>query len=192
MSDLVVFMNVTLDGVIQAPARADEDTRDGFSHGGWSTPYADGSVGRIASERMSDTQALVLGRRTYEDILPYWNRTGGPFKQMLNDATKYVASTTLHEPLPWPNSRVLGEPVTDGVADLRKESGGDLVVLGSGELVRSLMGRDLIDRYVLLIHPLVLGEGQRLYPDGAPASAMRLTDSTTTPTGLVIATYQVH
>ena len=191
MSGLVVFMSVTLDGVMQAPGRPDEDRRGGFEHGGWATPYADETSARAAREGMGQTRGLLLGRRTYEDILPYWNRTGGPFKAMLNESPKYIASTTLREPLAWPNSTLIQGDTAVAVADLRRQPGGDLVILGSGELVRSLMGHDLIDRYMLQVHPLVLGQGQRLFPDGVPMSAMRLTDSVTTPTGVAILTYQV-
>ena len=189
MSDVVVFMSLTLDGVMQAPGRPDEDRRGGFEHGGWATPYADEATGRMAADGMANTGALILGRRTYEDILPFWNTAGGPFKDMLNDTTKYIASRTLHEPLVWPNSTLLAGDAVDGVASLRARPDRDLVILGSGDLVRSLMRRDLVDRYVLLIHPIVLGGGQRLFGDGVPTAALRLVDSRATSTGVTMATY---
>ena len=189
MSDVIVFMSLTLDGVMQAPGRPDEDRRGDFEHGGWATPYADAATGRLAAEGMADTGVLVLGRRTYQDILAHWNGAGGPFKEMLNGTPKYVASRTLREPLPWPRSTLLEGDAVDAVADLRRQPGKGLVILGSGDLVRSLMRRDLIDRYVLLIHPIVLGEGQRLFDDGAPTTALRLVDSRTTSTGITMATY---
>jgi dihydrofolate reductase len=190
MSRLVVINNVTLDGVMQAPGRADEDTRDGFEHGGWGAPYFDAVMGEVMGKRMARPGALLLGRRTYEDFAAFWpGRTDNPFTPVLNERRKYVISNTLHEPLPWSNSTLLtGDPV-QAVAAL-KERSDDLGVLGSGELIRTLMPHGLIDEYVLSIHPLVLGSGRRLFADEAARAALRLVDSTTTSTGVVIATYQ--
>lgn len=192
MSRVVVNMSLTLDGVMQAPGRPDEDTRGGFEHGGWAPPYFDPVVmGRAAAEAMAKTPALLFGRRTYEDFYSVWpKRTGNPFTEVLNNSPKYVASTTLKEPLPWSNSTLLSGDAAGGVATLKEQPGKDLVVLGSGELVRSLMRLNLVDEYVLSIHPLVLGSGRRLFPDGGPFAALRLVDTKTTATGVVIATYQ--
>ncbi|HYN16766.1 MAG TPA: dihydrofolate reductase family protein, partial [Actinomycetes bacterium] len=133
---------------------------------------------------------LLLGRRTYEDFFSFWpHQTDSPFTEVLDSTRKYVASTTLREPLPWRNSELLAGDAADAVAALKERPGDDLTVLGSGELVRSLMRRDLIDEYVLLIHPLVLGSGRRMFPEGVQA-ALRLADSVTTTTGVLIATYQ--
>jgi dihydrofolate reductase len=190
MRRVVVINHVTLDGVMQAPGRPDEDTRDGFEHGGWGARNSDEVMGRAMGERMASSGALLLGRRTYEDFHAFWpQQTGNPYTDVLNRAQKYVASTTLSEPLPWMNSTLL-EDVPAAVAELKQQPGKDLVVLGSGELVRSLMGADLIDAYVLMIHPLVLGGGRKLFPEGATHSALRLTDSVTTTTGVVIASYE--
>ncbi len=189
MAKIVAFISVTLDGVMQAPGRPDEDTRGGFEHGGWATKYADEDSGKFAAEGMATTGALLLGRRTYEDLLTSWNEQGGPFKDMLNNTPKYVASTTLAEPLPWPNSTLLEGDAVEAVARLRDEPGKDIVVLGSGDLLRSLMRRRLVDRFVLLVHPLVLGSGQRLFDDGVPDADLRLEDSKTTSTGVIAATY---
>jgi dihydrofolate reductase len=186
---LVAFISVTLDGVMQAPGRPDEDTRGGFEHGGWATSYADQDSGRIAQQSMATTGFLLMGRRTYEDLLSSWNKQGGPFKDILNNTPKYVASTTLSEPLPWPNSTLLEGDAADAVVRLRKEPGKDIVVLGSGELLRGLMKRGLVDVYVLQIHPLVLGTGQRLFDDGVPDVGLRLEDSKTTSTGVIVASY---
>ncbi len=187
MSKVVVFTNLTLDGVMQAPGRPDEDRRGGFEHGGWATPYA---TMEAAEESMANTGALLLGRRTYEDFYTVWpNRTDNPFTAVLNNTQKYVASTTLSEPLSWSNSTLLKGDAAEAVASLKEEPGKDLVVLGSGELVQSLMRRNLVDAYVLLIHPLVLGSGRRLFPDGGAVAALRLVDTKTTTTGVVIATY---
>jgi dihydrofolate reductase len=188
MSKVVVFTNLTLDGVMQAPGRPDEDRRGGFEHGGWATPYA---TMEAAEESMAYTGALLLGRRTYEDFYTVWpNRTDNPFTAVLNNTQKYVASTTLSEPLSWSNSTLLKGDAAEAVARLKEEPGKDLVVLGSGELVQSLMQRNLVDSYVLLIHPLVLGSGRRLFADGGVFAALRLVATRTTTTGVVIATYQ--
>jgi dihydrofolate reductase len=189
MSKVVVFMNLTLDGVMQAPGRPDEDRRGGFEHGGWAMPYA---TMEAAEESMAYTGALLLGRRTYEDFYAVWpNRTDNPFTAVLNNTQKYVASTTLEEPLSWSNSTLLKGDAAEAVARLKEELGKDLVILGSGELVQSLMRRNLVDEYVLLIHPLVLGSGRRLFADGGAFAALRLVGTKTTTTGVVIATYQL-
>jgi dihydrofolate reductase len=192
MTDIVVFISLTLDGVMQAPARPDEDRRGGFEHGGWAVPYSDDPVqGQVVAESMATTGALLLGRRTYEDFYSVWpNRTDNPFTEVLNNATKYVASRTLREPLPWQNSVLLSGDAADEVARLRQEPGKDIVILGSGALARSLMARNLIDRYLLQIHPLVLGSGQRLFPDDGSMAKLRLLDSKSTGKGIVIATYE--
>src|SRR5713101_4820969 len=140
MSRIVAFVSLTLDGVMQAPGRPDEDRRGGFEHGGWATPYADSVQASLAGESMTSTGALLFGRRTYEDLYAVWpNRTDNPFTEVLNNTPKYVASTTLKEPLPWMNSTLLKGDATDAVARLKQQPGKDIVVLGSGELVQSLM-----------------------------------------------------
>jgi dihydrofolate reductase len=143
---------------------------------------------RWALECPSD--GLLLGRRSYEDMLSYWNTQDSPFKDMLNSAPKYVASRTLREPLPWPNSTLLDADLVEAVARLRQQPGKDLNVMGSGELIRTLMPHNLIDEYLLFIHPLVLGAGRRLFDDGGPPASLRLVDSTVSTTGVLIATYQ--
>jgi dihydrofolate reductase len=188
MSKVVVFTNLTLDGVMQAPGRRDEDRRGGFEHGGWAVPYA---AMAQAGDSMANTGALLLGRRTYEDFYAFWpNQTNNPYTEMLNNIQKYVASTTLKEPLSWSNSTLLKGDAAEAVARLKQEPGKDLVVMGSGELVQSLMRRNLIDEYVLLIHPLVLGSGRHLFTDGGAFAALRLVSAKTTNNGVVIATYQ--
>jgi dihydrofolate reductase len=191
MSKIVVFELVTLDGVMQAPGRADEDRRGGFEHGGWATSYADPVMGKAAGESMASTGAMLFGRRTYEDFYSVWpKRTdGNPFTEVLNNTPKYVASTTLKEPLPWINSTLLKGDATDAVARLREKPGKNIVVLGSGELVRSLLQRNLVDELVLQVHPVILGSGRRLFADGGSFAALRLVDTKTTTTGVVIATY---
>jgi dihydrofolate reductase len=191
---IVVMNHVTLNGVMQGPGRADEDTRGGFTHGGWGnrsvTP--DDAVGKAMGERMDAGGGLagwLFGRRTYEELLASWNAQGGPFKDALNNSAKYVASTTLKEPLPWPNSTLLHGDTVDAVRALKAQSGGVLAIMGSGVLIGSLMAANLIDEYLLMIHPLVLGTGRRLFPGGVHVS-LQLTDSVTTATGVLIATYE--
>jgi dihydrofolate reductase len=194
MSRIVVMNHVTLDGVMQGPGRADEDTRGGFSHSGWGhlSEVPGDAVGKAMGERMAAGGGLtgwLFGRRTYEDLLSYWNQQpDSPFGPMLNNSPKYVASTTLKQPLPWPNSTLLRGDVADAVGTLKAQSDGVLAIMGSGELIRSLMAADLIDEYLLMIHPLVLGTGRRLFPEKVDIS-LRLT-SFTTATGVVIATYE--
>jgi dihydrofolate reductase len=192
MRKIVVTTSVTLDGVMQAPARPDEDRRGGFEHGGWAVPYPDSVMAQKMGEGMARPGSLLLGRRTYEDFFAVWpnRRDGNPYTEVLNNRQKYVASRTLREPLPWRNSTLLEGDAAEAVARLREEPGGDIGVLGSGELLETLMRHQLIDLYVLLIHPLVLGSGRRLFPDGGPSTPLRLVDSVTTTTGVVIATYE--
>lgn len=188
---VVVINHLSLDGVMQAPGRADEDTRGDFEHGGWALPYGDAVMGEAMGARMAQGGGLLLGRRTYEDLLSYWNtRPDSPFMDALNNSPKYIPSTTLAESLPWPNSTLLKGDIADAVGDLKARPGRDLHILGSGALIQSLRGHDLIDEYLLTIHPLVLGTGRRLFADGGPFCALHLIDSTTTTTGVVIATYQ--
>lgn len=192
MRKIVVFMSLTLDGVMQAPGRPDEDRRDGFQHGGWALPYADPEMGKAAGESMATTGGLLFGRRTYEDFYSVWpKRTdNNPFTEVLNNTQKYVASTTLKDPLPWINSTLLEGDAAAAVARLKEQPGKDIVVLGSGDLLQSLIRCNLIDVYVLQIHPLILGSGRRLFNDGDARAALQLVDTKTTSTGVVIATYQ--
>lgn len=191
MSELVVIEHLTLDGVMQAPGRPDEDLRGGFKHGGWAVPNNDEVMGRMMGEGMGQGGPLLFGRRTYEDFYNVWpGQKDNPFTEVLNNTQKYVASTTLTEPLPWSNSTLLKGDIAEAVAGLKGQPGGDIGVLGSGELVQSLMRHNLVDKYVLMTHPLVLGSGRRLFPDGSPFATLRLTNSVTTTTGVVIATYE--
>ena len=187
MSKVVVFTNLTLDGVMQAPGRPDEDRRGGFEYGGWGAPYA---AMTQAGESVADTN-LLLGRRTYEDFYAVWpNRTDNPFTPVLNNIHKYVASTTLAEPLPWSNSTLLKGDAAEAVAKLKEKSDKNFLIMGSGELIQSLMRHNLIDEYILLIHPLVLGSGRHLFTDGGTFATFRLVGTKTTNSGVVIATYQ--
>jgi dihydrofolate reductase len=191
MSKIMAFENVTLDGVMQAPAYADEDRRGGFEHGGWAMPYADEAASRAAASGMTETGAVLLGRVTYEDFASVWpNQPDNPFGKFLNASRKYVASRTLKEPLAWENSTLLDGDVGDAVARLRDEPGKNVLILGSGELLRALLKRGLVDEITLQIHPLVLGDGIRLFDGDGTLAKFRLADSTTTSTGVVVATYR--
>ena len=188
MSKVVVLTNLTLDGVMQGPARPDEDRRGGFEHGGWAAPYA---AMEATGNNFASAGALLFGRRTYENFYAVWpKQTNSPYTEFLNTIPKYVASTTLKEPLPWSNSTLLKGDAAQAVSQLKQQPGKDLLIMGSGELIQSLMRANLIDDYVLLTHPLVLGSGRRLFPDGGAAATLRLVATSTTDKGVVIATYQ--
>lgn len=191
MGRIIAVESVTLDGVMQAPGRLDEDARGGFAHGGWAVPYGDEVTGRAMGESMATTTALLFGRRTWEDFAAFWPKQTepNPFTDRLNRTTKYVASTTLSEPLSWENSTLLAGELPHAVAALKSEVDGDIVILGSGALVRSLLPHDLIDEFLLLVHPLLLGSGQKLFPEGYEGS-LALVDSQTTTTGVVIGRYR--
>jgi dihydrofolate reductase len=189
---VTVISGVTLDGVVQAPARPDEDTRGGFSHGGWAVPYGDEAATAAWGEVVAKATGgggFLLGRRTYLDIMEAWSKRapGHRYTATLTQTPKYVASATLTEPLPWENSILLTDPVHQ-VHGLKREK--ELVIMGSGALVQSLSRAGLIDEYVLLITPLVLGEGRRLFPAGFPYTRLALTHAKPSATGVVIATYQ--
>jgi dihydrofolate reductase len=185
------ILSITLDGVVQAPGRPDEDTRGGFDRGGWAEPYNDEVMARRMGEGMASSGAMLFGRRTYQDFYGYWpQQTDNPFTPYLEQVTKYVASNTLFEPLPWQNSILLAGDAASSVAELKSGPGPALSIVGSAQLVRSLLAAELIDRYVLLIHPLVLGQGRRLFAEEGPGVDFELVDSLTTTKGVIIATYQ--
>jgi dihydrofolate reductase len=180
MGKITAVCNVTLDGVMQAPGRPDEDTRNGFEYGGWATPYSQDAMGRVLGSRAGTDGGMLLGRQTYEDFADFWpNQPANPYTDALNKQQKYVVSTTLTAPN-WVNSQVIAP--TD-IPALKAEQ--SLVILGSGHLIRSIP--DLIDEYILLIHPLILGSGQKLF--GNTHQNLQLTDSVTTTTAVIIATY---
>jgi dihydrofolate reductase len=189
MGKVVVMNSVSLDGVMQAPGRPDEDTRGGFAHGGWGVPYGDEATVAKMGERMGEDRAFLFGRRTYEQLLSSWNARGGPFKAALNDADKFVASSSPATRLEWPNSTLLHGDVPAVVAELKEKSPTNLVIMGSGVLIASLMAAEVIDEYLLIIAPVVLGSGRRMFPDGVRAT-LRLTESMTTDKGVVLATYE--
>ncbi len=193
MRQIVVNNNVTLDGVMQAPARPDEDRRGDFEHGGWATPYFDSVMAEAAGEGMAGGGAMLFGRRTYEDFATIWPNMpdDDQFAGFLNKAEKFVVSRSLTEPLSWANSTLPSGDAAESVGRLKETDGPDLVILGSGELIRSLMPHDLIDEFRLLIHPLVLGSGRRLFEGEGTFQKFQLVDTKNTTTGVIIATYRL-
>ena len=193
MRTITVSNSVTLDGVMQAPGRPDEDRRGGFEHGGWANPYFDPVMIESAGVEMGRGTEMLFGRRTYDDFAGVWPHmpADNPFTKVLNDARKHVVSNSLSEPLAWNNSSLLRGRAEDSVRALKAQDGPDLVILGSGELLRSLLRHDLIDEIRLLIHPLVLGSGRRMFDDDLPLTRFKLTDSQPTTTGVIIARYQL-
>jgi dihydrofolate reductase len=189
MGKLVVTNHITLDGVMQAPGRPSEDTRDSFEHGGWAAPNIDDVIGKFLGVGTMQGGTMLLGRLTYEHFYDFWPKQtdDNPFTPVLNRAQKYVASTTLKEPLPWENSTLISEDVPGKVAQLRDEH--DIAVLGSGDLIQTLMEHSLVDEFVLMIHPVVLGSGRKLFPEGATKTKLELTESATTTTGVFIGRY---
>ncbi|WP_250036284.1 dihydrofolate reductase family protein [Paractinoplanes maris] len=191
MRSISSTMFVSLDGVVQGLGRPDEDTRGGFTHGGWGPRYNDEVMGRVLGEGMAQAGDLLFGRRTWQDFAKVWGRAtdGNPFSELMNGATKYVASRTLDDAGDWENSILLRGDAVETVTALRAQPGGDLAVNGSPSLVRSLHAAGLIDHYTLLIHPLTLGSGLRLFEGPAPMVELELTDSVATTTGVIIASY---
>jgi dihydrofolate reductase len=195
MGRIVVMNHVTLDGVMQGPGRLEEDTRGGFTQGGWGQRSAasDDACRRAMGERMSAGGGLagwLFGRWTYEELLRHWNQQpDNPFAPALNNTPKYVVSATLTEPLRWPNSTLLHDNVATAVRDLKAHTPGVLAIMGSGVLIGSLMATDLIDEYLLMIHPLVLGAGRRLFGEKLVAT-LTLQDCSTSDAGVVIARYE--
>jgi dihydrofolate reductase len=184
-------MSITLDGVVQGLGRPDEDTRGGFTHGGWGQGYSDEVMAAEMAKGMRRPGDMLFGRRTWQDFIGAWSHStdGNPFTTHLNAATKYVASTTLADAGAWQNSILLRGNATETVADLKAQPGGDLSIIGSAALVHDLHAAGLIDRYTLLIHPLTLGTGTRLFQGPAPLTKFELTGSVATSTGVIIAHY---
>jgi dihydrofolate reductase len=191
MRSIAVTMWVTLDGVVQGLGRPDEDTRGGFAHGGWGQRYNDEVLGREMAKAMANPGDMLFGRRTWQDFSAAWGllTDGNPVTTHMNTATKYVVSRTLKDTDAWQNSTLLPGEAIDTVAELKARPGRDLSIIGSASLVRSLHAAALIDRYTLLIHPLTLGGGARLFEGPAPLTEFELTGSVTTPKGVIIAQY---
>lgn len=192
MAKMVAIDFMTLDGVVQAPAYPEEDTDGGFRHGGWHLGFFDDVSRNWAVEGVARAGGFVFGRRTYENMAAYWPHAPAAEQALagpLNSLPKYVASTTLTEPLAWSNSTLLDGDVVEAVAALKDGDGGDLNVLGSTRLVRTLLEHDLLDEFRLMIDPVVVGGGKRLFPEDAALRRLRLLDTRVTSTGAIIATW---
>jgi dihydrofolate reductase len=191
MRKLVVIEFLSLDGVYQAPGDPNEDTEGGFRHGGWQRPYFDDVLGVAAAQGMAETDAHLFGRKTYEIMAAYWPTapSDDPFAQHLNSVAKYVASRTLQK-VEWQNSTLIREDLVDEVTKLKDQPGKTIAVLGSGNLVRTLIEHDLVDEYSLAVYPIVLGRGKKLFPGSDRALRLRLVDSKPTTTGGLLLTYE--
>jgi dihydrofolate reductase len=188
---LVVTTFLTLDGVMQAPGGPEEDPSDGFSLGGWSVTQWDDVMVEHMGEGMwgSKEFGLILGRKTYEIFAAHWPHSDEPGAELLNSANKYVASTTL-DSVDWANSKLLEGDVPSAIARLKEEDGPELQVHGSANLIQTLLKHDLVDEFRLMIFPVVVGKGKRLFGDGTTPGGLKQTDSKTSTTGVVIATYE--
>ena len=192
MGKLIVTEFTTLDGVAQAPGGPDEDHEGGFTHGGWQAPLTDPEAGDVMFEQASTMDALLLGRKTYEIFANYWPTAPEeiPFTGLLNRVPKYVASRTLAGPLDWQGSTVVGESLADEIAAL-KQRHDELHVIGSLDLVQSLLRFDLVDRLNLWLYPVLLGTGKHVFADGTVPAALRLVESVTYPSGTLHLTYDL-
>jgi len=191
MSTLTAFESITLDGVMQGVGRPDEDTRNGFTMGGWSTGYQDDVLMTYSGEGMATRPGMLFGHRTYVDVLDFWSSIGpNPFIDAMLAADKFVASRSADTELAYPNSTLLAGDAIKTVAALKKSYGRDLMVMGSGELVRTLSAAGLVDRFALQIYPIVLGSGTRLFGDGDRVE-LRLERSIPTTTGVLITEHSV-
>jgi dihydrofolate reductase len=192
MPRIVVSEFLTLDGVMQAPGDPNEDRSGGFEQGGWQLAYFDDIFGSVMMDAFAAAGGLLLGRRTYENFAAHWPKqpADDPLAGMMNGLQKYVVSTTLTEPLAWQNSTLIKTDVAGRVAQLKEGSGKEIQVIGSGELVQALIQHDLVDAYRLMVHPLVLGSGKRLFRQGTAPTRLRLVDTKPTSTGVLILTYE--
>jgi dihydrofolate reductase len=191
MGKLVVTEFLTLDGVAQAPGEPDEDREGGFTHGGWQAPLLDQESGNVMFEKARSMDALLLGRKTYEIFAGYWPSAPEetPFTGLLNSVPKYVASRTLAGPLSWQGSMLVGDDFTEGIAAV-KDRHEEVHVIGSLDLVQSLLRFGLVDRLNLWLYPLLLGSGKQVFADGTVPTALRLTESVTYPNGTLHVAYE--
>ena len=191
MRKIIVCTFLSLDGVMQAPGGRDEDAESGFEHGGWQKPVSDDEVGAAIAGWYETSDAMLLGRKTYDLFAAYWPTAAppNPFTHPMNRMRKYVASRTLTS-LEWENSTLLEGDVADAVRELKASDGGDINVVGSGDLAQTLMRHDLVDEYRLTIHPVIIGTGKRLFADGAVPTALEPVSVSTTKSGTVVGVYR--
>lgn len=192
MRKLIVAEFITLDGVIQAPGAADEDTAGGFPYGGWTAPYWHDAIGEHFFQAMSQADALLLGRKTWQihggafEPMP----EGDPFGDVMNNMPKYVVSTTLKSPSGWRNSTLISSNVVEEVRTLKNQSGKNILMDGSSVLIHTLVENDLVDEFSLHVYPIVLGSGKRLFPEGKRIK-LKLIESQALPTGVVFQRFEV-
>ena len=191
MRMLRVIEFLSLDGVMQGPGSPEEDTEGGFRHGGWQRPYFDEVLGASAAEGMAATDGYLFGRKTYEKMAAYWPTApdDDPYAKHLNSTPKYVASRTLQD-VEWENSTLIKGDVVEEVAKLKEQPGKNIAVLGSGDLVQTLIEHDLVDEFFLAVFPIVVGSGKRLFREADEIRRLSLVDSNTTGTGGLILTYR--
>ncbi|MFE6200710.1 dihydrofolate reductase family protein [Streptomyces sp. NPDC057838] len=191
MRRIIVCTFLSLDGVMQAPGGPDEDSESGFEHGGWQKPVSDDEVGAAIAAWYEPADAMLLGRKTYDIFAAYWPTADpdNPFTERMNSMRKYVASRTLTS-LEWENSTLLRDDVAAAVRELKASDGGDINVVGSGDLAQTLMRHDLVDEYRLTIHPVIIGTGKRLFADGAVPTALEPVSVSTTKSGTVVGVYR--
>ncbi len=190
MRKIVAITQVTLDGVMQSPGGPEEDPSNGFTHGGWAMPFLDDAGYQAVCETIAGEFDMLLGRRTYEIFASHWpNQRDNPIGKAFNKATKYVA-TRSPDQLDWENSQRIGGDVVDEVRRLKASDGPVVHVWGSGELLQSLIAADLLDEYRIWVFPLVLGEGKRLFENGAPPRGLSLVATMSTPSGVLLNTYR--
>jgi dihydrofolate reductase len=190
---IVVIEFMSLDGVVQAPGGADEDTDGGFAHGGWSHPFFDETVGNGFDDALNRADALLYGRRTWQGMAAAWpERAGDPFADRMNSIRKYVVTSTLgDDELTWTNTtRIPGDDAVARIRELRESEGGDLLVMGSPTLVRTLLREGLVDELRLMIEPVLLGGGKSIFPDDGSKRALELVSTTTSGTGVHVTTYR--
>jgi len=192
MRKLVVSEFLTIDGVMQAPGDPNEDRDGGFEHGGWQLAYFDDEFGEFVTKGLADAGAFLLGRLTYQNFAAFWPNepADDPIASQMNATPKYVVSTTLSEPLRWQNSHLIRDDVAGRIRRLKAEAGKDIQVAGSGQLVQTLIRENLVDEYQLMIHPIVLGSGKRLFREGLDLSQLELIDSAATTKGVLLLRYR--
>lgn len=188
MRKVIVLEHISMDGVIQAPGGPDEDTSGGFPYGGWIAPYSDAILGKLVSRQMNMPFDLLLGRKTFDIWAPFWPLHADAWPGVIT-ATKYVASNTMvsHE---WQPSVFINGDIAEKIVKIKQQQGPDLNVWGSGNLIQTLIKHDLIDAFWLMIYPITLGVGKRLFPGGTPPLAFKVTESTVTPDGVIVVNYE--
>lgn len=188
MKKIIVLEHISLDGVIQAPGGPEEDTSGGFSHGGWIGLYSDETLGKLLRKQMNMPFDLLLGRKTFEIWAPYWPQNGDAWPNV-NIATKYVASNTLTSSA-WQPSVFLNGDIAQKISEIKQQPGPDLHVWGSGNLIQTLLKHDLIDTFWLMIYPITLGFGKRLFAEGTIPTTFNVTESNVTSSGVIIVNYE--